>query len=96
MSTTRTQRRYDHRLRQLVQTTGDIDLATRHGVPRSTARCWLTKATAEVMSLDVLDLDTVRTVWQVEGEMMSSDGVNIFIIPQSDLNPGDHKELLPR
>ena len=30
--TTRTQRRYDHRLRVLVQTTGDLDLAIQHGM----------------------------------------------------------------
>ena len=57
---TRTQRRYDHRLRDLVQTSGDVELATRHGVPRSTARGWLTKRTTEVVSLDVLERDTVR------------------------------------
>ena len=38
VATMRTQRRYDHRLRDLVRTTGDIELATRIGVPRSTAR----------------------------------------------------------
>ncbi len=57
---TRTQRRYDHRLRELGQTSGDVELATRHGVPRSTARGWLTKRTTEVVSLDVLERDTVR------------------------------------
>ncbi len=64
-STTRTQRRYDHRLRELVQTTGDVELAIRHGVPRSTARGWLTKTTTEVISLDVLELDTVRLQHEV-------------------------------
>ena len=59
-TTTRLQRRYDHRLRELVQTTGDVDLAIRHGVPRSTARGWLTKTTTEVVSLDVLELDIIR------------------------------------
>ena len=59
-TTTRIQRRYDHRLRDLVQTTGDLDLAVRHGVPRSTARGWRTKTTTEVVSLDVLELDTIR------------------------------------
>ncbi len=57
---TRIQRRYDHRLRDLVQTTGDLDLAVRHVVPRSTARGWRTKTTTEVVSLDVLELDTIR------------------------------------
>ncbi len=59
-TTTRIQRRYDHRLRDLVQTTGDLDLAVRHVVPRSTARGWRTKTTTEVVSLDVLELDTIR------------------------------------
>ena len=64
-TTTRTQRRYDHRLRELVQKTGDLDLAIRHGVPRSTARGWRTKTATEVVSLDVLDLDTVRLQHEV-------------------------------
>ena len=59
-STTRIQRRYDHRLRALIQTTGDIGLAVRHGVPRSTARGWLTNTPIDVVTLDALDLDTVR------------------------------------
>ena len=40
-TTTRPQQRYDHRLRDLVHYTGDVTLATDHGVPRSTARGWL-------------------------------------------------------
>ena len=64
-STTRCQRRYDHRLRTLVQTTGDIDLGIRHGVPRSTARGWLTRTSTAVVTLDVLELDTVRLQHEV-------------------------------
>ena len=64
-TTTRIQRRYDHRLRDLVQTTGDPELAIRHGVPRSTARGWRTKTTTEVVSLDVLELDTIRLQHEV-------------------------------
>ena len=60
VSATRAQRRYDHRLGNLVRTTGDVDLAVRHGVPRSTARGWLKQTSTEVVTLDVLDLDTVR------------------------------------
>jgi hypothetical protein len=36
----RPQQRYDHRLRDLVQRTGDLSIATAH-VSRSTARGWL-------------------------------------------------------
>jgi hypothetical protein len=39
----RPQRRYDHRLRHLVQRTGDVPVATDLGVPRSTARGWVTE-----------------------------------------------------
>ena len=53
----REQKQYDHRLRRLIQTTGDLDLATRHGVPRSTARGWLKQTKTDVVSIDVLDMD---------------------------------------
>lgn len=45
---------YDHRLRDLVRDTGDVTIATRLGVPRSTAAGWLRKdgkvVTAEPVS----------------------------------------------
>ena len=44
-ATTRTQNVYDHRLKDLVRSTGKIDVAIERGVPDSTARTWLTKAT---------------------------------------------------
>ena len=62
---TRKQRTYDHRLRELVQTTRDIQLATQHGVPASTARGWLNKPATEVVALNVLDLDTMRLQHEV-------------------------------
>jgi putative transposase len=55
-STARPQQRYDHRLRDLVQRTGDVTVATRLGVPRSTARGWLRAAPTVVVCLDVADL----------------------------------------
>ena len=54
---THTQKQYDHRLRRLIQNTGDLDLAARHGVPRSTARGWLKQTKTDVVSIDVLDMD---------------------------------------
>ena len=54
---TRTVRRYDNRLRDLVRYTGDIGYATRHGVPRSTSRGWLTSARAPVVSAEVVGMD---------------------------------------
>ena len=55
-TTARPQQRYDHRLRDLVQRTGDVTVATDLGVPRSTARGWLGGAPTVVVCLDVVDL----------------------------------------
>src|ERR1700738_4688790 len=55
-STTRPQQRYDHRLRELVQRTGDVTVATDLGVPRSTARGWLGATPTVVVCLDVAEL----------------------------------------
>ena len=55
-TTTRAQQRYDHRLRDLVQRTGNVSIATGLGVPRSTARGWLGKAPKVVVSVDVTNL----------------------------------------
>ena len=55
-TTARPQQRYDHRLRDLVQRTGDMTLATDLGVPRSTARGWLGAEPTGMVSLDVADL----------------------------------------
>ena len=55
-TTARPQHRYDHRLRNLVQRTGDVTIATDLGVPRSTARGWLGSALTVVVCLDVADL----------------------------------------
>lgn len=59
-TTTRTQRRYDHRLREHVRTTRDIDCALQHGVPRSTARGWLRNPGAQVVSVDALSMDATQ------------------------------------
>jgi hypothetical protein len=56
MATARLQQRYDHRLRKLVQRTGDLTIATDRGVPPSTARGWLRSVPTAVVSLDVADL----------------------------------------
>jgi len=52
-------RTYDHRLRDLVRSAGDIGHATRRGVPRSTARGWLTATRAEVVTVDIIDMGRV-------------------------------------
>ena len=52
----RSQQRYDQRLRNLVQRTGDVTVATDLGVPRSTARGWLAETPTVVVCLDVTEL----------------------------------------
>ncbi|HEX2645839.1 MAG TPA: DDE-type integrase/transposase/recombinase [Candidatus Dormibacteraeota bacterium] len=56
MITVRPQQRYDHRLREIVQRSGDLTIATDRGVPRSTARGWRRTAPTVVVSLDVAAL----------------------------------------
>ena len=58
--TVRPQQRYDHRLRDLIQRTGDVTIATDLGVPHSTARGWLGQAPKVVLSLDVTDLSAAE------------------------------------
>ena len=64
-STTRTQRRYDHRLRELVSNAKNVDVAVRHGVPRSTARGWLAPLPTPVVTLNVANQDAVRLQQEV-------------------------------
>ena len=60
VTTTRTQNRYDHRLRELVRTTQDVTHAVQCGVPRSTARGWLTAPSVEVVTLGSLNMDATQ------------------------------------
>ncbi len=60
VTTTRTQNRYDHRLRELVQTTQDVSYAVQCGVPRSTARGWLSAPSVQVVTLDSLNRDATQ------------------------------------
>ena len=59
-TTTRIQRRYDHRLREFVRSTGDIQHAIHRGVPRSTAHGWLKSPRTEVVTFDVSEMDVLR------------------------------------
>jgi hypothetical protein len=59
-TTTQTQNRYDHRLKELVRSTQDIRCAIQQGVPPSTARGWLRAPTVEVISIDVVQRDAIN------------------------------------
>ena len=51
------QKQYGHRFRELLQTTGNLGPATRHGVLRSTAQGWLKRTRTSLTYIDVLDMD---------------------------------------
>jgi transposase InsO family protein len=55
MQSRRARRTYDHRLIELVRETGDATIATRLGVPRSTAAGWAQRAPAAVVTAPTLD-----------------------------------------
>ncbi|MCP4886651.1 MAG: DUF192 domain-containing protein [Planctomycetaceae bacterium] len=65
----RTQKTYDHRLKELVRSTQDITCAVRHGVPRSTARGWLKPPANEVISIDVVFVDGELTILEIHREV---------------------------
>lgn len=66
MPSTRAQQRYDHRLRNLVQHTGDLRFAAACGVPTSTARGWIGRQPAEVVGLS----EFTRTEAELQREVM--------------------------
>ena len=56
----RQQRTYDHRLVRLVQDTRDPTIATRLGVPRSTAAGWILRAPRLVVAAPGHDASTAE------------------------------------
>ena len=65
VATIRTQKRYDHRLRELVRKTLDVSCAVQYGVPRSTARSWLTAPSVQVVTADPLNMDALQLQQEV-------------------------------
>jgi hypothetical protein len=65
VATIRIQNRYDHRLRELVYKTQDVNCALQYGVPRSTARSWLTAPSVQVVTADPLSMDALQLQQEV-------------------------------
>jgi putative transposase len=61
----RPQKRYDHRLRELVRGTGNVTIATDLGVPRSTARGWLGEPPKVIVSLDATNLTASELLQEI-------------------------------
>jgi hypothetical protein len=108
-TTARSQRVYDHRLKALIQDTGDIRLATDTEVPRSTARGWLRQPRQEVITLDIFKnqerglLCEVmalrrrnRTLLAVLRLVLVLLRVSGFTLAHSRLGDGDEKAALLR
>ena len=51
---------YDHRLRELVRSTGDLGIATKIGVPRSTAAGWVRAPAREVITLEAFERSEIN------------------------------------
>ena len=60
IATTRKQKKYDHRLKDVVRATGRTDLARQHEVPESTARGWISAPRSEVVTSNVDALEIVE------------------------------------
>ena len=56
----RRQRKYDHRLKNLVRRTGDRTIASRIGIPRSTLDGWLRSRPTEVVSIDIASISNAE------------------------------------
>jgi hypothetical protein len=105
----RQQRTYDHRLRGLVRETGDPTVATRLGVPRSTAAGWLRGGPQDVITLDVLaPRETrlqaevlklrrrIRTLGSIVSLLLTLLRVSGFRLEASPLPPGPVRTALLR
>jgi hypothetical protein len=54
---------------RLVRTTQDVSCAVQYGVPRSTARGWLSAPSAQVVTVEALNMDATelqREVWRLQ------------------------------
>ena len=53
----RPKRSYDHRLRDVVRRTRDLNIAISAGVPRSTAAGWLSEPRRTIVTVDALSME---------------------------------------
>jgi hypothetical protein len=59
MTTLRTRRTYDHRIREMICETGDPDLFPELKIPRSTIRSWLHRGIPDVVRCDLLSAEKI-------------------------------------
>ena len=87
MQSETSRRNYDHRFRQLIHKTGDVELAIRNGVPRSTARDWSRSAASDVVS--IVTSDEFRHVPIGTLAILAQRLGRVFASPQWSASPVD-------
>ena len=92
--TARPQQRYDHRLRNLVHHTGDVTIATDLGVPRGTARGWLSRAPEVIVSLDVTHLSELELQHEIL-TLRRRESQRPFAVETRRAHAGRFEQLLP-
>ena len=66
MTTLRTRRSYDHRIREMVCETGDPDLFPELKIPRSTIRSWPHRGIPDVVTFDPLSAETTELLVEIQ------------------------------
>ena len=62
---------FGHRLKQLVQTAGNLPIAAERGVPASTAHGWSKQSQLEIVSLELSDFNMMQPQCEVIGLLTS-------------------------
>ena len=66
MTTLRTRRSYDHRIREMICETGDPDLFRELRIPRSTIRSWLHRDIPDVVTCDSLSAEKTELLAEMQ------------------------------
>ncbi len=66
MTTLRTRRTYDHRIREMICETGDTDLFPELKIPRCTIRSWLHRGIPDVVTCDPLSAEKTELLAELQ------------------------------
>lgn len=66
MTTLRTRRTYDHRIREVTCETGDPDVFPELKIPRSTIRNWLHRGVSDVVTCDPLSAEKTELLVETQ------------------------------